>query len=124
MTVVKMYVIRIDKENSLLYVKVNGFFKEEDAKGYMSEFQTAVNTIDPPMYTLFVDGSQQEAFDSTLLDDLKFVLKLYSSANFKKIVIINPSSFVSKIQVDVCVKETNFKGIFVDTLEEAYKLIS
>ncbi|MGX6444732.1 hypothetical protein ACWM35_16100 [Neobacillus sp. K501] len=119
----KMYVIRIDKENNILYVKVSGTFNEEDALGYMSEFQTAVNTIDPPRYTLIVDGNGQEAVDHHLLGDLKFVLRLYSAANFKKIVIINPTSFESKVQVDACVKEINFKGTFVNTLEEAYSFI-
>lgn len=122
MDVGKLYVIRIEKDKNILFVKVSGFFKEDDAKVYMSEFQTAVNTINPSQYTLIVDGSEQEAIDNHILDDLKFVLMLYSSANFKKIVIVNPISFVSKIQVETCVKEMNFKGTFVDTLEKAYSL--
>lgn len=118
----KLYVIRIEKDKNILFVKVRGFFKEEDAKGYMSEFQTAVNSINPSCYTLIVDGMEQEAFDAQLMDDLKFVLQLYWSANFKKIIIVNPSSYVSRMQVETCVKEMNFKGIFVDTLEEAFSL--
>lgn len=116
----RLYKIDLDIEKKMIFVKTNGFFKEEDAKVYMSEFQTLVNTINPSNHILIVDASEQEAVEKHVLNDIRFVLRLYTSARFKKIVIINPTSIVSKMQVDYCVKEINFGGVFVDSVEEAY----
>lgn len=119
----KLYDIKIDPEKEILFVKVSGFFQEEDSKLYVSEFQTAVNTINPGNYTLIVDGRGQEAIESHVIHDLKFALKLYSSAHFKKIFIVNPMYETSKEQIAYCVKEVNFKGEFVNSLEEALSIL-
>ncbi|WP_449619785.1 hypothetical protein [Robertmurraya sp. Marseille-Q9965] len=118
----KLYDIKIDTEKEILFVKVNGFFQEEDSKLYVSEFQTAVNTINPANYTLIVDGRGQEAIENHIIQDLKFALQLYSSANFKRIIIVNPMFEISKEQVADCVKEVDFKGDFVNSLEEAFSI--
>ncbi|MEQ2527286.1 hypothetical protein EKG37_15780 [Robertmurraya yapensis] len=119
----KLYDINIDAEKKILFVKVSGFFQEEDSKLYVSEFQTAVNIINPANYTLIVDGRGQEAIEGHVMHDLKFALQLYSSANFKKIIIVNPIYETSKEQVECCVKEVNFKGEFVNSLEEAQSIL-
>ncbi|MCH6268581.1 hypothetical protein [Neobacillus citreus] len=119
----KLYSFHLDEEKGTFFVKVGGIFKEEDAKIYLSEFQTIVNTINPLRYKLIIDGRDQEAVASHVVDDIEFVLKLYSMANFKKIIIINPSSLASRMQVENCVKKIHFPGIFVDTLEEALQHI-
>lgn len=114
----KLYSFDLDKEKGTFFVKVGGFFKEEEAKIYLSEFQTIVNTINPSKYKLIIDGRGQEEVPVHVVDDLRFVLKLYGSAHFKKIIIINPSSPASRMQVDNCGKDMNFLGIFVDSIEE------
>ncbi|WP_312472490.1 hypothetical protein [Neobacillus sp.] len=118
----KLYKINLDAENGILFVKASGIFKEEDAKVYISEFQTTVNTINPSIYKLILDVSEQEAVDTHVFDDIRFVLRLYSSAKFKKIVVINPTSVVSKMQIDHCAKEIKFTAVFVDSVVEAYSL--
>lgn len=119
-TMGKLYCFELDEEKGIFFVKVGGFFKEEDAKIYLSEFQTIVNTINPSRYKLIIDGRGQEEVASQVVDDITFVLKLYSMANFKKIIIINPSSSTSRMQVENCVRNIIFPGIFVDSIEEAY----
>lgn len=118
----KLYSFELDEEKGTLLVKVGGFFKEEDAKIYLSEFQTIVNTINPSSYKLIIDGREQEKVVDHVVDDLLFVLKLYSMAKFKKTIIINPSSPASRIQVENCVKKINFSGIFVNSIGEAYSI--
>lgn len=118
----KLYSIELDEEKGIFFVKVGGFFKEEDAKIYLSEFQTIVNTINPSRYKLIMDGRGQEEVAGHVVDDITFVLKLYSMANFKKIIIINPSSPASRMQVENCVRKIIFAGIFVDSIEEAYSI--
>jgi hypothetical protein len=118
----KLYTFNLDNDKGIFFVKVSGYFKEEDAKVYMSEFQTIVNTINPSSYTLIIDGSEQAAVPSHVMEDIRFVLGLYSMANFKKTVIVNPTSAVSKMQIDNCVKEINFQGTFVSTVAEAYRV--
>ncbi|MDP4163657.1 MAG: hypothetical protein Q8898_11185 [Bacillota bacterium] len=116
----KLYTFNLEREKNTFFVKVSGHFKEEDAKAYLSEFQTIVNTINPSNYKLIIDGSEQEAVPSHVVEDLRFVLRLYSMANFKKIVIVSPTSAASKMQVNNCAKDINFQGTFVNTVEEAY----
>lgn len=118
----KLYEFKLDTVNNALYAKACGFFEEEDAKVYISEFQTMVNTINPSVFTLIVDVRGQEAVPKHVLNDIRFVLRLYESARFKKIIVINPISIVSKMQIDYCAKEINFHGVFVETLEEASSL--
>ena len=119
---VKLYSFDLDAEKGTFFVKVGGIFKEEDAKIYLSEFQTLVNSINPSRYTLIIDGQGQEEFSSYLEEDLEFALKLYWRANFKKIIIIQPAFPDARMQVENCVKKINFPGIFVDSLEEAFNL--
>jgi hypothetical protein len=119
----KLYCFELDEEKGTFFAKVGGFFKEEDAKLYLSEFQTVVNTINPSRYKLIIDGRGQEAVADHVVGDIEFVLKLYWDAHFKKIIIINPSSPASRIQVENCVKRISFPGIFVDTVEEAYNIL-
>lgn len=118
----KLYTFDLDKEKGTFFVKVGGFFKVEDAKIYLSEFQTIVNTINPSRYKLIIDGSEQEEVADHVVDDMIFALKLYWRANFNKIIIINPSCPAARMQVENCVKEINFPGIFVDSIEDAYSL--
>lgn len=116
----KLYKFDVDRENMNLFVKARGNFKEEDAKVYISEFQTIVNMINPTLYKLILDVSEQEAVPKNVLNDIRFVLRLYESARFKKIIIINPTSLVSKMQIDYCANEINFDAVFVNSLVEAY----
>lgn len=118
----KLYDITLEDEKDTLYVKARGFFKEEDAKVYLSEFQTMVNTIDPSCYKLIVDAREQEAVDKNVLADIVAVLNIYIRAKFKKLVIVNPKCQVLKKQVEECVKKVNFEGTFVCSLEDAYNL--
>ncbi|WP_066073253.1 hypothetical protein [Neobacillus soli] len=115
----KLYSFDLDEENETFFVKVGGFFQVEDAKIYLSEFQTIVNTINPSRYKFIVDGRGQEEVADHVVDDIEFVLKLYWIANFKKIIIIYPSSSASRKQVENCVKKINFPGMFVNSIEEA-----
>ncbi|MBY0121587.1 hypothetical protein [Bacillus sp. S/N-304-OC-R1] len=118
----KLYSFDLDEEKGIFFVKVCGFFKEEDAKIYLSEFQTIVNTINPSRYKLIIDGRGQEKVAGHVTGDITFVLNLYSMANFKKIIIINPSSPASRMQVENCVRNITFAGLFVDSIEEAYSI--
>lgn len=115
----KLYMFNLDTSKKTFYVRASGSFEEVDAKVYISEFQTIVNTINPSVHTLIVDASEQEAVPKQVLNDVRFVLRLYESARFKKIVIINPTSIVSRMQIDYCAKEINFSGVFVNSLKEA-----
>lgn len=119
----KLYSFALDEEKCIFFVKVDGFFKEEDAKIYLSEFQTVVNSINPSRFTLIIDGRGQEEVPSDVVDDIIFVLKLYWKANFKTLIIISPTSPASRIQVENCVNKINFPGVFVDFVEEAYNLL-
>ena len=118
----KLYSFELDKEKGIFFVKVGGFFKEEDTKIYLSEFQTIVNSINPSKYKLIIDGRGQEKVAGHVVDDILFVLKLYWMANFKKMIIINPSTPASRMQVENCVRKINFPGIFVDSIDEAYSI--
>lgn len=118
----KLYDIILEDENDTLYVKVRGFFKEEDAKVYLSEFQTMVNTIDPSNYKLIVDAREQEPVEKNVMEDMIAVLNIYLRAKFKKLIIVNPTSQILKKQVEDCVKKVNFEGTFVCSLEDAYNL--
>ncbi|KOP70938.1 hypothetical protein ACFFHH_03195 [Cytobacillus solani] len=118
----KLYDFTFDNEKDTIYVKLSGYFKEEDAKVYMSEFQTMVNTIDPSCYKLIVDAREQEPVEKNVIGDIIAVLNIYLRAKFKKLVIVNPNSQILKKQVENCVKEVNFQGTFVCSLEEAYNL--
>ncbi|RVT60819.1 hypothetical protein ACQRXC_25720 (plasmid) [Niallia taxi] len=120
----KLYSFALDEEKCIFFVKVDGFFKEEDAKIYLSEFQTVVNSINPSIFTLIIDGRGQEEVPSDVVDDIIFVLKLYWMANFKTLIIISPTSPASRIQVENCAHKINFPGVFVDSVEEAYNLLN
>lgn len=117
---IKLYEIKLETDKNTLFVVASGFFKEEDAKVYISEFQTMVNTINPAQYKLIIDVSGQEAVEPHVIEDIKFVLKIYSTARFKKVVVINPLSKEAKLQIEKCAKELNFEADFVDTIKEAY----
>jgi hypothetical protein len=118
----KLYDFNLDEDKGTFYVRTGGFFEEEDAKVYLSEFQTIVNTINPSIYKLIVDAREQEPVEKNVIGDLSMVLNLYSSAKFKKLVIVNPVSQILKKQVENCLREVNFTGTFVCSLEEAYSL--
>ncbi|MDP4085998.1 MAG: hypothetical protein Q8934_15450 [Bacillota bacterium] len=118
----KLYEINIEDNKKTLYVKASGFFKEEDALAYVNDFQAALKKISIPTFKLIVDATEQKAVAQDVVDEIKNVLNLYMGCGFKKIVVINPSSVVAKVQIQKCAKEMNFSGEFADNLEKAYSL--
>lgn len=118
----KLYEINIEESKKALYVKASGFFKEEDALAYINDFQAALKKINVPSYTLLIDATEQKAVAQDVIDELKSAMKMYMDCGFKKIAILNPTSSVAKMQVQKCVRELNFNGAFVDSLEAAYNI--
>lgn len=46
----------MELKNDTFVIKVNGFFKEEDAKQYVQDFQNHLKRINPANYKLIVDA--------------------------------------------------------------------
>lgn len=116
-----MYEMNLDQTNKTFQVKVVGFIKEDEAQRYMTDFQANVNKISPAEYTLVVDGTEQAATPQDNIENLKGALKFYETSGFNKVAIVEPKSAVSRVQVNKCVKDINFKGKVFKTLEEALK---
>lgn len=118
----KLYQLDLQTEKSILYVKAYGFFRVEDTKGFMSEFQTILNTINPANYKLIIDLRELEAMGADVLDDIRLMLNVYSIVTFKKAIIIRPTSVLPRMQIENTTKEVRFKGVFINSLEEANNL--
>lgn len=112
-----MYIMEIQPDKKTLFIKVGGFFKEEEAKAYIHDYQKNTKKIKPSEYKLVIDARDQAAVLPEVAEDLKHVLNMYSDTDFKEIFIVNPTSTVSKMQLAKCAKEISFRGKLVDTIE-------
>ncbi|MGG4470143.1 hypothetical protein ABER68_19050 [Paenibacillus alvei] len=104
-----------------LFITVSGFMKEEDGQSFLTEYNKHVKSIVPATYTLVIDSTNLAASKPDMLPVLEGCFKLYMSNGFKKIIMINPSSAISKMQMKKLAASINYTGIFVDKLEEAVR---
>lgn len=105
-------------ENTLL-VTVGGFFTPEEGENFVKEYTKNVAAVRPSNYKLIVESVELAASSQAQLPALEYCLQMYMKDGFNKIVMVNPKSAISKIQLQKLARNMNFKGDFVNTLPEA-----
>lgn len=111
-----MYKIEKKEAEKQIFITVGGFFKPEDGEAFLADYNKHVNSVQPSNYTLVVDSTDLSASKADMLPILEGCFKLYMSNGFKKIIMINPSSVISKMQMKKLATSISFTGEFVDTL--------
>lgn len=118
----RLYDIKVEEEKKLIFATAGGIFNIEDSKNYLSDFQTVLNTINPKDYTLIVDVTKLTV-NKSLVEDITFLLNMYTFARFKKMIVVNPLSVASKYQIHAIAKDIEYQGIFVNNVEEAFSFL-
>ncbi|WP_117170272.1 hypothetical protein [Paraliobacillus sediminis] len=117
-----MFKVEKNSTRKELIVTVGGFFKEEEGESFLADYNENVKGIVPSSYKLIVDSTDLAASKKDMLPILEACFKLYMSNGFKNIVMINPSSVISKGQMHKLAKVSSFEGVFVDSLAEAKEI--
>ena len=105
----------------VLLIELEGFAQTETAVNFVEEYNKAVSKIKGKGYTLIVDSSNLSTFKPDILPILANCYKLYMSSDFVRIFMINPKQGICKMQVQRVAKNTNFSGVFLDSLDDAMK---
>ena len=71
-----------------IHIVLNGKFEKEDGLKYIEEYNSLIKTINPSEYTLRFDCTNLAVSANESLDILGDCFKMYSEANFKKVVAI------------------------------------
>ncbi|WP_166243540.1 hypothetical protein [Paenibacillus turpanensis] len=103
-----------------LVITVSGFIREEEGEAFLNDYNRHIGMIKPAEYTLIVDSTGLSASKPEMLPVLEGCFRLYMSNGFKKILMVRPSSTISKIQMEKLAKSIDYTGIFVDKLEDAF----
>lgn len=118
-----MFKMEVDKVNKKLTVKIGGFFKEDEGVAFMAEYNKNVTSISTASSTLVLDCTDLLTSKQEMLPLLEGCIQLYKSSNFKKTIVVNPKSPSSKTQINKVGKKIYAEMVYVNTLEEANRLV-
>ncbi len=112
-----MFKMELNKEKKLFVITMGGFFREDEGKKFLDDYNTNVKSITPASYTLVLDGSGLLTSKQDMLPVLKNCVSLYKSSGFKSIVSLPPSSKTAEMQLLKAIEEVGTKIKFVDTID-------
>ena len=120
-----MLVVDKEKYNMAIYeakkevhVQIDGFIKEYLVEGYLKDLQETVAKVPKNTYTFVVDATYQSPLPSKVSAGLGDTILFYVSLGFKDIVLVNPKSKISKVQVRNALERIDFPGTVVDHISE------
>ncbi|MBU5488470.1 hypothetical protein KQI77_10045 [Clostridium sp. MSJ-8] len=102
------------REGKNLTIKFEGFYNEENAVNFMSDYNNAVSDIKNTKDSILVlDGKDLMTASPKLIPILKECFSKYDK-EFGKVYLINPSTATAKMQMKRIAKEANASFEFVD----------
>ncbi|MFJ8264201.1 hypothetical protein ACIQ4I_20020 [Rummeliibacillus sp. NPDC094406] len=111
----KMAIYEAKKE---VHVQVIGFIKADLVEEYLKDLQETVAKVPKNTYTFVVDATYQSPLPSKVSAGLGETILFYVSLGFKDIVLVNPKSKISKVQVRNALEIIDFPGTVVDHVSE------
>lgn len=111
----KMAIYEVKKE---VHVQIQGFLKNDVVEEYLKDLQETVAKVQKQFYTFVVDATHQSPLPSKVSAELGGTLMFYVSLGFKDIIIVNPKSKISKVQIRNALETIDFPGTIVDHVSE------
>ncbi|GEL77826.1 hypothetical protein [Tenuibacillus multivorans] len=115
-----MYKIDVKDNEKLFFVKVGGFFKDEEAKQFLDEYLSKYESITPSEYDLVLDCKELSVSAQDMVPVLKERLEMYASQGFNRIFLVKMDSATGMMQLKRAGEESGFWGqiTVVDTADE------
>lgn len=101
-----------------VHVQIHGFLKPDIVEEYMADLQETIKKVSKNNYTFVVDATYQSPLPTKVAAELGETLMFYASLGFKDIVIVNPKSKISMVQVRNALGRVKFPGTVIDRLSE------
>ena len=115
---VPKYKMAIYEAKREVHVQVIGFIKADLVEEYLKDLEETVAKVPKNTYTFVIDGTYQSPLPSKVSAGLGETILFYASLGFKDIVMINPKSKISKVQVRNALETIDFPGTVVDHVSE------
>lgn len=113
-----MFKIELNKIKKVLTITVGGFFKEEEGRDFLQDYQSKVNSIKPAEYALIVDGTDLSTSKQDMLPVLSNCMSLYKGTGFKKALGVYPKSVTASIQLKKVASQIGLPMEFGKTVDE------
>lgn len=118
-----MFKIELNNIKKVLTITVGGFFKEEEGKAFLQEYQKSVGSIKPADYSLVVDGTELLISKQEMVPILENCMMLYKRTGFKKSFGVYPKSPSSAMQLRKVAEKIQLPMEFGSTVGEVLRKI-
>ncbi len=118
----KKYEMYTFTNEKIFEVILNGFFQQEDAKQFVTDYTSNVKALNPKDTTMIIDCKKLSTIKADLIPDLEQCYKLYMSTGFKRIIFVCPDSSLGTSQLKRVGRNVNITADFVSSREEAVSL--
>lgn len=112
------YNMTIYKDKKEVHVQIHGFIKDYLVEQYLTDLQQTVAQVPSNQYTFVVDATYQSPLPSKVSASLGETIMFYVSLGFRDIIIINPKSKISSVQVRNALETIPFPGRVVNHASE------
>lgn len=108
-------------EFNTIFISLHGFADYEDTVKEVDIFEANMPNLPLKDMSLIIDCTDMAPFKPEILPVLERSYVLYNS--FKHCVLVNPEKMVARSQLQRVAPKAEFKGKFVDTVEEAWAIV-
>lgn len=108
-------------ESNTIFISLHGFADVETTAMEVDKFEASLPTLPIHEMSLLIDCNDLAPFKPEILPILERCYVLYNG--FKHTVVVNPSKFVAKSQIQRVASNAGFKGHFVDSTDAAWAII-
>jgi hypothetical protein len=95
----KKFNLSLNRAGKIMNAMVQGFYKPEDANGFVADYSSMVHEIKPAEYELHFDCSNLKVTSQDMLPMLSACMEMYKKDGFKKIVFGCGSNPTLKMQI-------------------------
>jgi hypothetical protein len=99
-TNVKKSELKLDKTSKILFAKVQGAFKPDDATEFVMAYTKNVAEINPKEYELHFDSTQLKVSTQEMVPMLSACFEMYKKDEFRKIVFNCGTNATLKLQIN------------------------
>lgn len=115
----RKYKMAINEGAKEVHVQVHGLIREEDAEGYIIDFQDTINKVSRREYTFVIDATHQTPTPSKVVPQMEQTMQFYSSLGFKDILVVKPSSKIAQVQIRNVIERIEFSCTFIDKISHS-----
>lgn len=108
-------------ELNTIFISLHGFADLQETIAEVDKFEASMPSLPLKEMSLIIDCNDMSPFKPDILPVLERCYVMYNE--FKHAVLVNPKKSVAKSQLQRVAPSANFRGHFVDTVEEAWAII-